>query len=174
VALPPVTVTFPVADGVVFGPSAGLEAGAPLNGYALAGGFTCNLPSEDEILAEVRRQAGSFASNFISVDRVEVNRVTLTATQGDFSTLTSVFLAFVTAGVGGIAPVPLGWASSDQGWGNTLEVVPGQPVNILSILRQPKPACGAAIISLSGTAPETDVIAGATIEMTVHLEAGLF
>jgi len=174
IGLPPVTVTMPVVQGIQFGPSSGLTPGRTLNGYTLVDGLTCNLPTEDDVMAEVRRQAGGTIAGMISLERVEVNRVTLTASAGDFSSLTGLFLGFVTVGLGGVTPVPLGIAANPQGFGATVNVLPLGSVDLLPILKQPAPTCGAAVVTVVGEAPQTDTTLDVSMQVTVFLGLGLF
>ena len=62
IALPPVTVTVPIAQGIAFGPDERLAPGQALPMHLLVDGLTCNLPSDDIILDEVRKQAGGTLS----------------------------------------------------------------------------------------------------------------
>ncbi len=173
VALPPITVTFPVAEEAAFGPGKDLPPGTPLNGFTLVDGLTCNLPTEKMILDAVRGEVGGVAASFVSIDKVTLDHVAIGATKGNFRTLTGIFLGFVTVGTDGVVPLPLGAAASPEGWGQAFEIVPSWEVDLLPILSQSKPACGAAIITLTGTAPEQDVKARVNLQVTAYLEAGI-
>lgn len=174
VDLPPVTAAFSVAQGVTFGPSSGLTPGKPLNGYTLVDGLTCNLPTEDEIKREIKRQVGNALGGLISLDKVELDRIILATSSGDMSSLTGLFLGFVTVGAGGVTPVPLGVASAPQGFGKSVTVTPLGDVDLLPILKQPKPTCGAAVVTTVGSAPEKDVTLDVSIQVTAHFQIGPF
>ncbi len=172
--LPPVTVTYPVAQGIRLGPgTTDIKAGTLLLGYTLVDGLTCNLPSEEIILDEARKQVGDVLGEMVSIDRVEAEAITITAGQGDFRTLNAAFLGLISVGAEGVVPVPLGIALSPEGWGTTLEVIPQWEVDLLPVLKN-QPGCGAAVVMINGTMPENDLVINAQIQVTVYLQAGLF
>lgn len=172
--LPPVTLTYPVAQGIRLGPgTSGVKAGTPLLGYTLIDGLTCNLPGEQIILDEVRRQVGSVLAKTVSIEHVQADSIAITATQGDFRTLTAAFLGIISVGVKGVVPVPLGVALSPEGWTTSLDVIPQWDVDLLPVLKN-QPGCGAAVIMVNGTMPANDIVVDAQIQVTVYLQAGLF
>ena len=171
-ALPPVTVTIPLDQAISFGPTASLPAGKDVAFYSLMDGLTCNLPSDDLILDEAKKQLGGTIGGLISVDKVKLNYVLLTANPGSFKTLTSLFLSFITVGMDGVIPMPVGMAANPAGFGQQVKLDPLGDVDLQPILKQDKPACGAAIVTVSGTVPSETVSVNAQLCVTVFLEAG--
>lgn len=174
ISLPPVTVDVPVLKGFTYGPGIGIAAGTPLNKYVITSGLECNLPSEALIMEEVRRQAGNFAAKLIDLDKVLIERVTVTARQGNFTSITEVNMALVAANIKDIKPVYLGKAWSPEGFSDKLTVAPARKPNMLPIMRLAKPACGVALVSIDGTAPAGDVVFDIDMTVTVHASAGIF
>jgi len=172
--LPPVTVTYPIGQGIRLGPStADIKAGTPLLGYTLVNGLTCNLPSEEILLEAARKQVGDVLGGMISIDRIKADAITITARQGNFRTLTAAFLGLVSVGAKGVVPVPLGVALSPEGWDATIEVIPQWDVDLLPMIKN-QPGCSAAVVMINGTMPANDIVVDAQIQVTVYLQAGLF
>lgn len=174
IALPPVTVTVPVLSGFTYGPAMGLAAGTPLNKYLISSGLECNLPTEKQIMDEVRRQAGDVVAKLVDLDKILVENVVVTATRGDFKTITQVEMALVAANLGNFKPRYLGKAWSPDGFDNKMTVAPAQQPDMLPILRLAKPACGAAFVAIDGVAPAQDVEFDIDMTVTVYAKAGVF
>jgi hypothetical protein len=173
ISLPPVTVDVPVIKGFTYGPGIGVEPGTVLNKYIISSGLECNLPSESQIMDEVRRQAGSLVAGLIELDKVLVERITVTARQGDFKSITEVHMALVAANFDKIKPRYLGKAWSPGGFADKLTVAPAKKPDMLPILRLSKPACGTALVSIDGIAPANDVVFDIDMTVTVHAKAGI-
>lgn len=174
VNLPPVTVDVPVIQGFTYGPGIGIAPGTPLKKYVITSGLECNLPSEDLIMDEVRRTAGKFVAGLVEIDKIWVERITVTARQGDFKTITEVHMGLVAANLGKVQPSYLGKAWSPDGFNDKLTVAPARKTNLLPFLRLEKPACGAAIVTIDGAAPPGDVVFDIGMTVTVHAKAGFF
>jgi hypothetical protein len=173
IALPPVTVTVSVLDGFTYGPGMGLPAGTPLKKYIISSGLECNLPTEDQIMAEVRRQAGDLVAKLVEIDKILVENIVVTATKGDFKSISQVEMALVAANLKDFKPRYLGKAWSPTGFEGKLTVAPAQQPDMLPILRLDKPACGAALVAIDGIAPAGDVVFDIDMTVTVHAKAGI-
>lgn len=168
--IPPVDISFTIAKDMTTNPGEGLLEGAPLVDFPVLGPIDCNLPSRNTMEREVRAQAGSFGG-FVKLDKVLLQGITLEASAGSFDSFTEIKVWYVTVGGQGIANTFLGSATAPGGFGDTIDVIPAGGIDLLDLMEGQ--ACGAARVTVSGTAPGGPITFDAVIHLRVHAEIGL-
>lgn len=169
--VPPVKVEYAVATGLAVGPTKEQPAGSVMTGIPMVEGFTCNLPDRGYMEGLVRDAAGDTVGGLVHLKRVNLERVTLNAVQGDFSTLTHLSLFYVTAGKEGVAPAHLGTAVSVSGFQGQVVLTPIEPVDLLGLMDGQW--CGAILVVANGTVPEQSVVFDADASLSIEAELGL-
>lgn len=169
--VPPVKVEYPVATGLSVGPTKEQPAGTVMTGIPMVEGFTCNLPDRSYMEGLVRDAAGDTVGGLVHLKRVNLERVTLNAVQGGFSTLTHLSLFYVTVGKEGIAPAHLGTAVSVSGFQGQVVLTPIEPVDLLGLMDGQW--CGAILVVANGTVPEQSVVFDADASLSIEAELGL-
>lgn len=169
--VPPVKVEYPVATGLSVGPTKEQPAGTVMTGIPMVEGFTCNLPDRSYMEGLVRDAAGDTVGGLVHLKRVNLERVTLNAVQGGFSTLTHLSLFYVTVGKEGIAPAHLGTAVSVSGFQGQVVLSPIEPVDLLGLMDGQW--CGAILVVANGTVPEQSVVFDADASLSIEAEIGL-
>lgn len=169
--VPPVKVEYPVATGLSVGPTKDQPAGSVMTGIPMVEGFSCNLPDRSYMEGLVRDAAGDTVGGLVHLKRVNLERVTLNAVQGDFSTLTHLSLFYVTVGKEGIAPAHLGTAVAISGFQGQVALTPLEPVDLLGLMDGQW--CGAILVVANGTVPEQSVVFDADASLSIEAELGL-
>ena len=169
--LPTVKAEYPVATALSLGPTKEQPAGSALTGIPMVEGVSCNLPDRDYLEELVRQQAGDTVGGLIHLKRVNLEKLTLNASQGDFSSLTHLSLFYVTVGGEGIAPAHLGTAVSIGGFGSQVELTPLESVDLLGLMDGQW--CGAILVVANGAVPEQQVVFDADASLSIEAELGL-
>jgi len=139
----------------------------------------CDLPTQDEIRELVSQAAGDWVANLIVIDEMELQNVRLSASSGDFDSLTGITLQWNPKPVDGSEqpPVDLGAAHDPAGLGAEVVLVPGEPVDFLELIENdaanPAEGCPSFQVGVEGVVPDTlpvwEVTAEVEVVGTVHL-----
>ena len=136
---------------------AGLPAG--VTGTITVENDLCNLPSEDVLLA-VLEVVGDFdVSGLVDLTDLEVVTMTITASTGDFATLTDMVLTYIPKPLDGVpqAGIALGAASEPAGFGTTIVLTPSGDVDLLDLVREndanPSAECPRLQVQVTGSLP---------------------
>lgn len=139
----------------------------------------CDLPTQDEIRELVSQAAGDWVANLIHIDEMDLLRVHLAASLGDFGSLTRMTLQWNPKPVHGLEqpPVDLGSAHDPAGLGAEVFLVPAEPVDFLELIEDdaanPAEGCPSFQVGVEGVVPDTlpvwEVTAEVEVIGTVHL-----
>ncbi len=165
--LPPITASFPLGTGFVLGPSTGLTPGTPISSFPV--GPICNLPTAADLDAAVEDSVGEVLAPFVTVGSVEVDRLRLIAVNGDFGGITFFSASYASPETGTLRPTPLAFAYAPQGFGTDITGLPAGN-DLLPLLRVSADACGFALLTAAGEAPEQDVVFDATLDVIIYPE----
>lgn len=167
--IPPIDISFTLVKDMTVNPGEGLLEGAPLLNYPVLGPIDCNLPSRNAMEREVRARAGSFGG-FVKLDKVLLQSITLEASAGSFDSFTEVEVWYITVGGAGVESTYLGSAEAPDGFGGSITVTPPGEIDLLDLMAGQ--ACGAARVTVSGTAPGGPITFDAVVQLQVHAEIG--
>lgn len=126
-------------------------------------GAFCDLFSEEELDALIRQFGGDLVADLVDITGVELKKVTVTATEGDFDTFTDSDLKLIFLGD---SPLPLGEASDAQGLGASFDLTQDEPVDLLNDLEDGD--CGAPTLHFEGDQPTSDIRFNTTATLTVY------
>ncbi len=137
----------------------------------------CDLPTSQDLEQMVIDTAGELLGGLIQLQAIKLTSMTLEATGGDFSSLTSLAVAWQPKPVNDVeqADILLGEAESQDGLSDPLVLTGGDPVDLLQLIEaeeaNPAEGCPELNVEIAGTVPETapvfDVIA--TVDVTVGI-----
>lgn len=171
IELPPVTARATVVSGAAFGPTENRPAGETLSKAVMIEGLTCNLPDRNALESMVRDYAPDYVGGLIQLRHVYLDEVIISATQGNFSALTSLSLFYVTVGGKGVKLAYLGGAVAIEGFGQTISLVPADTVDLLKLMEGQ--LCGAVIVAADGVTPDETIVFDAEAVLTVRAAVGL-
>ena len=159
----PVEVTIPVSTGstIVAANAADGSATVVLSAF-------CDLFSEEELDALIRQFGGDVVADIVDITGVELDKVTVTATSGNFDSFSTADLDMIFLGD---APLPLGSAEDSEGLGTVFELTQGVPVDLLNDLEDGE--CGAPTLELNGEQPEADITFNTTATLQVYTRLSL-
>ncbi len=126
-------------------------------------GAFCDLFSQEELDALIRQFGGDLVADLVDITGVELKKVTVTATEGDFDTFTDSDLRLLFPGND---PLPLGEASDAQGLGASFDLTQDEPVDLLNDLEDGD--CGAPTLHFEGDQPTGDIRFNTTATLTVY------
>lgn len=170
IELPAQKVSYTVAQGMVYDPSQGQVTVGETVGKIMIEGLTCNLPSRNELEDLLRDAAGTAAAGLVQLEDADMDKITLTATQGDFAGLTGLALFYVTVGGEGVEPAYLGSAFSASGFGAAVEITPEGRVDLLDMMDGQ--LCGAVLVIATGTAGGDPVVFDAQADISIRASVG--
>ena len=156
----PMTFTIDAGSGHTFDVGSA-PAGLPFPTQPTNQMFLTGFPTEEDIDDLVNGEVEGLTLTDVELTEVTLVRVSLTATEGDFSTINSVEVFYVPKDVNGVAqdPVSVGSAVAATGFGTKITLIPRNPVDFLSLVQanDANPAAGdpTAYCGVSGTVPET-------------------
>jgi len=153
----PIEVTVPLVQNSSI--IAANEADGDVN--IIVGAF-CDLFSEEELDALIRQFGGDLVADIVDITGVELTKVTVSATSGNFDTFTSSDLGLIFLGDD---PLPLGEASDSQGLGGAFDLTQDVPVDLLNDLEDGD--CGAPTLHFEGDQPEGDITFNTTATLKV-------
>ncbi|MBL7649871.1 MAG: hypothetical protein JNK74_27160 [Candidatus Hydrogenedentes bacterium] len=154
----PIEVTVPLIQNSAI--VAANEADGDVN---IAVGAFCDLFSEEELDALIRQFGGDLVADLVDITGVELTKVTVTATEGDFDSFTDSDLKLIFLGA---SPLPLGEASDSQGLGGSFDLTQDEPVDLLNDLEDGD--CGAPTLHFEGDQPAGDIRFNTTATLTVY------
>lgn len=126
-------------------------------------GAFCDLFSEEDLDALIRQFGGDLVADLVDITGVELKKVTVTATEGDFDSFTDSDLRLLFPGND---PLPLGEASDSQGLGSSFDLTQDEPVDLLNDLEDGD--CGAPTLHFEGDQPAGDIRFNTTATLTVY------
>lgn len=139
----------------------------------------CDLPTEEDLQSALQDAVpGINISRIVSLSRIEVAGIALDASQGDFSSITAMELAFIPKPVSGVpqAPVLFGSVATPPALGTEIVLSPPQTVDMLELVRandaNAEAACPEAEFSVSGTPPAQTVQWEGTMTVKVWAKIG--
>jgi len=159
----PIEVTIPVSSGSTI--VAANEADGTVTIVLSA---FCDLFSEEELDALIRQFGGDVVADIVDITGVELDKVTVTATSGDFSSFTTADLNMIFLGD---APLPLGAAEDSEGLGTVFDLTQDVPVDLLNDLEDGE--CGAPTLELNGEQPDADITFSTTATLQVYTRLSL-
>lgn len=159
----PVEVTIPISTGstIVAANEADGSATVVLSAF-------CDLFSEEELDALIRQFGGDVVADIVDITGVELEKVTVTATSGNFDNFTTADLDMIFLGE---APLPLGSATDNAGLGTGFELTQEVPVDLLNDLEEGE--CGAPTLVLDGEQPDADITFNTTATLQVYTRLSL-
>ena len=172
----PVTVTVPISlgSGFEFGDFGGAPGGTEIPGIATLFVSLCSLPTPEDIDATIRDSLGDVLGDLIEVQSLELQSLTLEATEGDFTSLRTLTLLWLPKPVNDVDqdPVELGAADSDTGFGVDLELDgPADAVDLLVLLENdannPAAGCPELIVEVGGYVPAEPITFDVTASVRV-------
>lgn len=128
----------------------------------IAVGAFCDLFSPEQLDTLIRQFGGDLVANMVEITKVQLESVTVTATNGNFDTFTSSDLAIIFLGQD---PLPLGEAADNGGLGSEFVLSQDVPVDLLNDLQDGD--CGAPTLHFEGTQPEGDITFNTTATLKV-------
>jgi len=154
----PIEVTVPLVQNSSI--VAANEADGDVN--IVVGAF-CDLFSEEELDALIRQFGGDLVADLVDITGVDLTKVTVTATEGDFDSFTDSDLKLIFLGD---SPLLLGDASDSQGLGSSFDLTKSVPVDLLNDLEDGD--CGAPTLHFEGDQPAGDISFNTTATLTVY------
>lgn len=154
----PIEVTVPLVQN-----SAIIAANEADGNVDLVVGAFCDLFSEEELDALIRQFGGDLVADLVDITGVELTKVTVTATQGNFDSFTDSDLKLIFLGG---SPLALGEASDSQGLGSSFDLSQDTPVDLLNDLEDGD--CGAPTLHFEGDQPAGDITFNTTATLTVY------
>ncbi len=164
IPLPPIEVTISLVQNVQIA-AADVEATGSVD--VVVGAF-CDLFNEEQLDTMLREAGGDLLADLVSIPKAELSSVTVTATQGDFSTFTSATLTLSLLPDGSLA---LGTAADDAGLGSSFSLTQDTPVDLLNDLEDGQ--CGVPTLRLEGSTPAEDITVSATATVKVFTQVNL-
>lgn len=139
----------------------------------------CDLPTEEDLQNALQDAVpGIDISRIVSLSRIEVAEIAIEASQGDFSSIAAMELAFIPKPIGGVPqdPIILGSAAAPPALGTEIALVPPQTVDMLDIVRandaNAEAACPQVEFSVSGTPPAQTIHWEGTMTVNVWARIG--
>ena len=159
----PIEVTIPVSSGstIVAANEADGSVTVVLSAF-------CDLFSEEELDALIRQFGGDVVADIVDITGVELDKVTVTATSGDFDSFDTADLNMIFLGE---APLPLGSAEDNAGLGTVFDLTQDIPVDLLNDLEDGE--CGAPTLELNGEQPDADITFNTTATLQVYTRLSL-
>lgn len=155
----------PVDLDVLVVPDAGIVAADQTSGSIdVPIGAFCDLFSEAQLNQLLTDAGAGDLANLIDLDRVELEYIVVTATQGNFNGFTSASLDMTLLDVGA-APIDLGSISNSGGLGDSFELMVDPPFDLLNGLNNNQ--CGIPALHLTGTSAPTNDI---QFEVVAHVK----
>lgn len=120
----------------------------------------CTLPDRDDLDEMVRGAVGGFIAGIIKIERLELLEVKLSATYGDFNSLTGLSMYYRPKPFFGVEQpiVQLGETFNNNGLGHEIRLNPPQTVDFLEMIddaaANPAPQCPKLGVRLEGVVPE--------------------
>lgn len=165
IALPPIPITISLlSNGQVT-----VESAATGSADVVVGAF-CDLFNEEQLDTMLRNAGGDLIADLVSIPRAELESVTITATQGNFSTFTSAQLDLSVLAAGAPA-LSLGTAENAAGLGASFMLTQEELVDLLNDLEDGQ--CGVPTLHLDGSAPSEDITFSATATVLVYSRLSL-
>jgi hypothetical protein len=159
--LPPVELELDVIRGAVLDPAA-LDGAPEIAGTEIYLGEFCDVPTVADVEEMVREELGDIAGGLVNVRRIDIDEISLTATEGSFDKV-SVFGLGVLSN---LRPHFLGLVPTTGATNKIAMTPPGNP-DLLDILPQ-QGNCIHALATLTGEAPEEPVTLDITMKVTVR------
>ena len=107
-------------------------------------------------------------ADIVDITGVELDKVTVTATSGDFDSFDTADLNMIFLGE---APLPLGSAEDNAGLGTVFDLTQDIPVDLLNDLEDGE--CGAPTLELNGEQPDADITFNTTATLQVYTRLSL-
>jgi hypothetical protein len=154
----PIPVSLPVDGGSIDPSQFVLVPGGIEFDYTTDQDF-CGLPTEQEIIDQMPSIGSIDVSGLVTLKKINLSDIVLTATTGDFSFLHEITVSFVPKPVNGQEqdPVVIGYAYSPDGFGNSITLIPPDDVNLLDLIRanddNPATGCPKIQMDVRGTKP---------------------
>ncbi len=126
-------------------------------------GAFCDLFSEEELDALIRQFGGDLVADLVDITGVELTKVSVTATEGNFDSFTDSDLNLIFLGD---SPLLLGEATDSQGLGGSFDLTKSVPVDLLNDLEDGD--CGAPTLHFEGDQPAGDITFNTTATLTVY------
>lgn len=129
-------------------------------------GAFCDLFSPEQLDALIRQFGGDLVANMVEITKVQLESVTVTATNGNFDTFTTSDLSLIFLGQ---PALPLGEAADGSGLGSEFVLSQDVPVDLLNDLEDGD--CGAPTLHFEGTQPDGDITfnTSATVKVFARL-----
>lgn len=158
----PIEVTIPISEGstIVAANEADGSAIVVLTAF-------CDLFSEDQLDTLIREFGGDVIADIVDITGVELDKVTVTATGGNFDSFDTAELNMLFLAE---APLPLGAATAD-GLGTVFDLTQDVPVDLLNDLEDGE--CGAPTLELNGEQPDADITFNTTATLKVYTRLSL-
>lgn len=115
-------------------------------------GAFCDLFSPEQLDALIRQFGGDLVANLVEITKVQLESVTVTATNGNFDSFTTSDLSIVFLGQ---PALPLGEAADGSGLGSEFVLSQEVPVDLLNDLEDGD--CGAPTLHFEGEQPESNI-----------------
>lgn len=136
----------------------------------------CVVPSEKTISKMVKNAAGSLAAKTLEIDEVILEDITLSASYGDFSTLTLIDITWNSTSPA-IGEVAVGSASSPAGFGSEITLTPESEIDLLDLAAEERVRllgqCPSVQVDVAGNVPETAPVFSVKAKVKVKGTAGL-
>jgi hypothetical protein len=136
----------------------------------------CVVPSEETISKMVKNAAGSLAAKTLEIDEIILEDVTLSASSGDFGTLTSVGITWNSTSPA-VGEVAVGSANSPEGFGGEITLTPDTEIDLLDLAAEerlrPVGECPSVQVDVAGNVPEAAPVFSVKATVKVKGTAGL-
>ena len=159
----PIEVTIPISEGstIVAANEADGSAIVVLTAF-------CDLFSEDQLDALIREFGGDVIADIVDITGVELDKVTVTATGGNFDSFDTAELNMIFLDAD---PLPLGSAEDDAGLSTVFDLTQDVPVDLLNDLEDGE--CGAPTLELNGEQPDADITFSTMATLKVYTRLSL-
>jgi hypothetical protein len=138
----------------------------------------CDLPSEQDVIDRLPDLGGIDMARFVELDSIDLAGIVLTASSGDFEFLREITVSYVPKPVNGLPqePIVVGYAQSDNGFGDTVALEAPDYVDLLELIRDndanSEPGCPQLEITVTGTRPDETVTWDGQVEADIYATLG--
>lgn len=133
----------------------------------------CNLPSRAQVDDKITAYVPAFLINLVKIEQLTIDRVLLTATQGDFNDITYTSLDLLVQDVPD--PVTIGAASAPPAFGAEMIIQADPPPDLLDLLFNTiNGKCVGVQATVNGVVPDEAITFNMSADVTVVIKLSLF
>ncbi|HPO17444.1 MAG TPA: hypothetical protein PLI09_28685 [Candidatus Hydrogenedentes bacterium] len=133
----------------------------------------CNLPTRAQVDDKITAYVPAFLLNLVKIEQLTIDRVLLTATQGDFNDITYTSLDLLVQDVPD--PVNIGEASAPPAFGAEMVIKATPPPDLLDLLFNTIDGkCVGVQVTVNGVVPDEALTFNMSADVTVVIKLSLF